>query len=130
MSGIFLQNDRVKRVNNILNIILNALLKGVGLRVPIVLKNDLYLLLKLIVIHVVPRAGFSPTVRRQRNLLGSFIYLFGLGLNFIGNTPILLTLLTVALYKKLTDRNFSQLSATRFLSSAMVPIVKPLGDIA
>jgi MFS transporter, DHA3 family, tetracycline resistance protein len=126
---VFLRAAQVGQVATIVGALAGGGLATLQLNLPIVLGGGLFVLLALALALVMPERGFRPTPREERGSWRAMGHTFMQGARLVRGSPLLLTIMGIAVFFGLSSEGFDRLWAAHLLEAFTFPALGALEPV-
>jgi MFS transporter, DHA3 family, tetracycline resistance protein len=106
---VYLHAAQVGSLTSLLGIALSAALVNVHLNLSLVLGGSLFIALSILLAGVMPEQHFTPAPRENRSTFRQMGYTVRAGIQLVRLRPVLLTILSVAVFSGVFSAGFDQL---------------------
>lgn len=118
---LFLRAAQIELVCGMIAAAVSTAIGNVSLQAPILLGGGLYLVMGVALLVVMPEHGFVPTPRAERTRWQMMGGAFTGGLSLVRRSPVLLTILGIAVFAGAATESYDRLSTDHFLTNFTFP---------
>jgi DHA3 family tetracycline resistance protein-like MFS transporter len=126
---VYLQASQIGQAAGLVSIGASVALASIQLTLPIVLGGLLLITLGVLLIVVMPENGFAPAPREDRRSWQTLGRTLQEGTRLVRGRPILLLLVTVAVFAGASSEGFDRLSDAHFLTNVGFPALGALEPV-
>jgi len=120
---LFLRAAQIELACGMIAAAVSTAIGNVSLQAPILLGGGLYLVMGVALLVVMPEHGFTPTPRAERTTWQTMGGTFTGGISLIRRSPVLLTILGIAVFAGAATESYDRLSTDHFLTGFTFPTV-------
>ncbi len=126
---IYLRGAQVGSLASLLGIGISALLVNIDLNLPIVVGASILILLSGVLALVMPERHFAPVSRDDRNPFQQGSHLLRVGIQLVRSRPVLLSILSIAIFSGIFSAGFDQLWQYSLLQRFTFPTLAGLTSV-
>lgn len=123
---VFLRAAQIGSLTSLIGIALSAVLVNIHLNLPLVLGGGLLIVLSILLALVMPEHHFVPALRENRSTFQQMKYTVRSGVQLVRTQPVLLTILSVAVFSGAFSAGFDQIWNYHLLHNFTFPALGKL----
>ncbi|MHB8648138.1 MAG: MFS transporter [Thermomicrobiales bacterium] len=118
---LFLRGSQVTLIASMVAVAISTAIGNFSIRLPILIGGGLWIAMGLVLIVVMPEHGFTPTPRAERTTWQVMGGTLKSGVSLIRRSPVLLTILGIAVFAGAATESYDRLSTDHFLTNFTFP---------
>ena len=129
VGAIYLRAAQIGPLTSLIGIAISTVLVNIRLNLPLVLGGGLFIVLSILLMFVMSEHAFVPAPRENRNTFQQVRYTLRIGVQLIRVQPVLLAILSVAVFSGAFSAGFDQLWNYHLLRNFTFPALGGLTSV-